>query len=181
MTADFDSLLREEINWAITQKLALSVQHQDDFRMRVKIVGPQGQVANTPVIWHDEDEKLRAMNAVSRTCRIVSAQAVMVTSDVRVLNVEAFCAHFNLAVPHSAAELKTFQKERWRVMEPYDYYMGNLPRPLWSELLMTFAYGPCVRKMLSLPYRVVDETFVFDEVKVDHEGLQIPMIPVWWV
>lgn len=181
MTIDFDGILQAEMAWAMEQKRRLSVARQDDFQMRVSVVGQRGEIARTPIQWDSEALKRRVMRALSQACKELDAAAVVVASDVRCLNLEAFCAFFSIAVPKGREDMDAFERERQRVMEPYDFYMGNLPRELWEEYLMVFAHGPRVKRALRCAYRVEGGSFVFEPVAEDGGVMSIPMIPAWWV
>jgi hypothetical protein len=177
---DFTALLHKEMAWAIEQKRACAVDRQDDFNMRVKVVGPIGQIATTPLRWEDEDQKRACMRAVSATCKIMMAQGVVVASDTRHYNMPKFCEFFHIPEPHTAEESKIWEIERRRIMKPYDYYIGNLPRALWLEALMVMARGPRVNLAMRSEYNVVDRTFVFETPVLISEQIDIRMVPPWW-
>lgn len=46
---DWNEILRHEIAWAITQRRQLGVGQDEAFQVRVQLVGPSGQVVNTPI------------------------------------------------------------------------------------------------------------------------------------
>jgi len=91
---NWDALLREEMDWAIAQKKTQDPKHEDEFRMRCRVVGPNGEWALLPLAWRNEEEKHRSMSALSNTCKAARAQAAMICSDVRILDTLAFCKHF---------------------------------------------------------------------------------------
>jgi hypothetical protein len=175
---DFDKLLDDEMDWAIAQRRALGPGN-DDFQMRVQIVGPVGQIAKTPLQWTSEQEKHKCMYVLAEVCRITVAQAAIVTSDIRRLEVDAFCKHFGIAPP-TPSTLDAFERERQRVMKPFDFYMGNLPPHLYADALMCFAYGPAVKKIRCCEYRASDGRLIFDPQLSQVTGLQIDMLRPWW-
>jgi hypothetical protein len=176
---DWDLMLRQEMDWAIAQRKELK-GGDDNFRMRIKIVGPGGQIANTPLIWHNEEEKRRVMFALSRTCQIVLAQAAIIVSDTRFLNVPGFCKHFKIPEP-GPGTWDDFERERLRILKGYDFYMGNLLRDTWEEALMVAIKGPGICVMASTPYRAEGGQYVFEPMKDSRGGkTEVNMLPAWW-
>jgi hypothetical protein len=181
MTPDLDLLLQEEIMWAIAQKQKCPVDEPEAFAMRVKVIGPIGQIANTPLQWGSMEQQHAMMAALSEVCKRTYAQAAIITTDIRYLLPEQFCEHFGLPMP-TPATLKQWNKERERVMKPFNYEFGKLPRHTWEEALMATAYGPRVSKMVTAKYQVQGNGFVFQppERLPDNGGLQVCMLPAWW-
>jgi hypothetical protein len=175
---DWDQILRQEMDWAIEQKR--KVTGDDEFTMRVKVVGPYGQIANTPVVWRNEQEKRKAMWAVSQTAKMTVSQAVIVTSDARFLNVPGFCKRFGIAEP-TPGNLEAFDLERRRVMKGFDFYMGNLPRDCFDENLLVAIRGPRVCRMAIAKYTVVKGVVVFEPTMEDKDAkVIVNMVPEWW-
>jgi hypothetical protein len=179
---NFGALLAEEMDWAISQKRRLGVEAGDNsFQMRVRIVGPNGELATTPLSWTSMDEKYRAMAALAEVCRITFARAAMVCSDVRTLNTEAFCVRYGVVRPQD--DMDGFERGRLRVMEEQigSLSFEDLPRDLCIEALMVFIKGPKVQLAQVCGYSVVDGVYVFEK-PVDLDGrVTIGMLPEWWV
>jgi hypothetical protein len=175
---DWDVLLRDEMGWAIEQRRRL--KGDEDFRMRVRIVGPNGEMANTPIQWQNAQEKSRWMRALSTTCKMTFAQAAIITSDARLLNTPGFCKRFNLVEPGPSG-WEAFEIERRRIMKGYDFYMGNLPRDCFNDTLMVAIYGPKVCKIGATMYSEVNGEIVFDPMDAKVEGkTKVFMLPAWW-
>jgi hypothetical protein len=176
---DWDELLREEMGWAMRQKR--NVIGDEQFTMRVKAIGPGGQIAKLPIVWRNEDEKRRAMWAVSRVAKDTLSQAVMVTSDARFLNTTGFCKRFGIAEP-TVATLEEFNRERFRVMKGFDDYMGNLPNDCYYENLIVAIRGPQVCRMASTRYALVNGALVFEPMDDNKNAttLRMDLIPAWW-
>lgn len=176
---DWDALLASEIEWAKKQRRR--VKGEEEFEMRVRIVGPGGEVANTPLRWTSENEKRRAMVALSLTCGMVGAKAAIVVSDSRFLNVPNFCKVFKIAEPKPGT-YEEWNQARHRIMEGFDHYMGNLPRETWDEALLVFIYGPKVKRFATIPYLTLGDQLEFEPVRDDKEGaVTINMLPPWWI
>lgn len=178
MEPNWDQLLNEEMEWGMGQLRRLKGK-DDSFEMRVKVIGPNGEIAKTPLRWRDEQEKRRAMAALSHCCMVMAAQAAMVCSDARFLNTPAFCRHFEIPEP-TPTTLDAFEKNRRRIMEPYDYYMGNLPPELYHDILMVWIEGPRVKRFAVMPYSRVDGRLQFEPKEEPPTSVQILMLPKWW-
>jgi hypothetical protein len=175
---DFEKLLDWEMDLAIAQRRTLGCG-TDDFQMSVKVIGPLGQIVPTPLQWHNEEEKYRAMRAVSQCCRLLAAQAVVVVMDVRSMEVDAFCRHFQIEPP-TRETFDTFDRERRRVMKPFGFYMGNLPPHLYRDALLAFAYGPRIKLVRCVGYRAEAGKLIFDPPIAQVKELSILMVPAWW-
>ena len=176
---DWNKLLLDEMEWAMAQKRAKG--DDEEFRMRVRIVGPGNQLVDTPLIWTSEREKKIAMDALSKTCGMVCAQAAVIVSDMRTLNVPAFCKHFNIAEPTSQND-DQFELDRRRVMKPLRFYMGNLPRHTFDEVLGVVIKGPRICRMALTRYTFAkDKAIVFEpiDLRVDRKA-SVNMLPAWW-
>jgi hypothetical protein len=174
---DWDRLLRNEMEWAIQQKRIVTTD--DGFKMRVKIVGPSAQIAHMPVTWANEDEKRRAMLAVSHTAKLTLSQAVIITTDARFVNVPGFCKRFGIA-ESTATNFEAFELERRRIMKGFDFYMGNLPADCYDDNLLVMVKGPRIARMMSTKYAIVEGVAVFEQVEDKGEKITIEMIPEWW-
>jgi hypothetical protein len=176
---DWDRLIREEMEWAISQKR--KVVEDDAFRMQVKIVGPSGQIARTPLTWSSEQEKQKAMWAVSQVAKLTCSQAVMVIADARMTNVSGFCKRFGIAEPTTTAGYESFELERRRVMKGFDSYMGNLPADCYEDGLTVAIRGPRVTRVATTKYKVVKGVVVFEPMFDDKESKgTVEMVPAWW-
>lgn len=175
---DWDQLLRSEMEWAIQQKR--NVTGDDEFVMRVKVVGPHGEIADTPVRWSSEEEKRKAMWAVSQAAKMTASQAVMITSDARYLNVTGFCKRFDIAQP-TPGNWEAFEQERRRVMKGFGFYMGNLPRDCFDDNLLVAIRGPRVTRMAVTKYAFVNGIVVFEPTLEDKDAkITVSMVPAWW-
>jgi hypothetical protein len=175
---DWDAVLRSEMDFAIEQRR--KVKGDEEFLMRVRVVGSHGQIANTPLRWCDKQEKRRAMHVLSEVCKITNAQAAIIVSDARHLNVPGFCKRFNLPEP-GPETLDAFEKERLRIMQGYDFYMGNLPRDTWEENLMVMIYGPRVCRMGIVEYTKSGDEIVFEPMMDNRDGeITVSMLQAWW-
>ena len=178
-------LLHDESAWAIETKRKSDIRDDDTFPQRIKIVGPNGEIARTPLLtWRSEAEKYRVMAVVSECCKLAFAQAVVVTTDTRYLLTDEFSDHFGIARP-TEETMDAWMKERFRVMKPYNHYMGNLPRHLFAEMLTVVIYGPRIKRMATVKYTLKDTAFAFEPVHLIDgangvDKLQLNMIPAWW-
>jgi hypothetical protein len=179
---DFETLLLGEMAWAIEQKRKLSIQDENGFRLRMKIVGPGDQIVDLPVALHSMTHKVQVMAALSVACKRIYANAVVVTSDCRYVLADKFCAHFSLTPPTAMTfEVERFNEERYRVMKAYGGEYARLPRHLWAEELLIFAYGPRVSLACRTRYRIEGEDFAFDPPELMTESeVTVKMIPAWW-
>ena len=89
MKVDIEELMQTEMRLAIEQKRRNP--KDDDFKMRIQIVGPGGSVADVPLQWTSHEDKERKMFILSLLCGKVSAVAAIVTTDTRRLHSENFC------------------------------------------------------------------------------------------
>ncbi len=180
---DFDNILTSELGWAVDQKRSLTPQDsQEAFQMRVRAVGPNGEIATIPgAIWSDRQQQRRVMQAVSEACKEIGAAAIVVTSDARFLLPKNFSEHFNIPMV-TLDTMESWEKERQRIMKGYGNLMGNLPRHTWDEALICSIYGPRVKKFGMLAYRAKGPEFVFDPPIITNEEskFQQYMIPAWW-
>jgi hypothetical protein len=175
---DWDAMLRDEMDWAIAQRR--QIRGEDEFTMRVKIVGPHGEVAVAPLQWTSGPEKRRAMSVLSATCCLVGALAAIIVSDSRFLDIPAFCKYFQIAEPQ-AGSFDAFERDRQRIMQGYDFYMGNLPRETFKEALVVAIRGPRVCRISTVEYTVADEEFTFLSAVSARDGaVEVQMLPAWW-
>jgi len=179
---DFDSLLDAETEHAIAKKRSLNPK-TEDFKPRCIIVGPGGEIAMLPILGWGED-RYRFMNAVSQTAKAAEAQAVMLTTDMRKLEPEAFCEHFGVPIP-TRKTIKEFQVNYRRILEDHNNTMANLPRACWSEMIIVAIYGPRVKIAKLIDYTWTDDgTYTFAEPMIVKDEaaqqLQIGIIPAWW-
>jgi hypothetical protein len=179
---DWDELVRDEMDWAIKERRR--VKGEEEFVMRVRIVGPHGELANTPLVWRDEQEKRSAMRALSFTCKITGAQAAVIVSDTRWLDVPGFCKCFNIPEPDFkvAGQYEEFEARRREIMPGFDWYMGNLPSECWKEALMVAVHGPKVKRLEIIEYRHDGDRLIFQDKMGDKDlgKVEIPMLPKWW-
>lgn len=173
----WDKLLAEEMAWAIAQRS--SVKGDEEFMMRVSIVGPGRQLMRTPLIWKSKDQKRLAMKLVAQVCGHINAMAVVVAMDARELNVAGFCRRFNLTEP-VPPDYEAFNRERARIMESFDNYMGNLPADCYEDTLIVWIKGPAVCLASKVKYRVHDSLTVFEPEERGSEKSQVLMLPEWW-
>jgi hypothetical protein len=179
ITIDWDRLISEEMEWAISLKR--KVVEDDGFRMQVKIVGPSGQIARTPLGWSSEHEKRKVMWVVSQVAKQTCSQAVMVTSDARMINVSGFCKRFGIAEPTTPAAYEAFELQRRLVMKGFDSYMGNLPTDCYEDGLIVAIRGPRITRLATTKYRIVKGVVVFEPMFDDKESKStVDMVLPWW-
>lgn len=173
----WDKLLADEMAWAIAQRT--EVKRDEEFMMRVSIVGPGRQLFRTPLVWKSEEQKRLAMKLVSHVCGQLSALAVVVATDARMLNVPGFCRRFNIAEP-IPPDYEAFNRERRRIMENFGNYMGNLPADCYEDALIVWIKGPAVCIVSQVKYQANGETIVFEPENRGSEKSQVLMLPEWW-
>ena len=178
---EFKELLHSEMAWAMERKRERP--GEDAFLMRVRIVAPGDQVVDTPLSWGSHQEKRLAMRVLSKVCEQMFAQAAVIVSDTRYLNVSAFCSHFGIPAPQQPGDFASFERERLRIMEPYEFDMGKLPRSTWEEALMVAIKGPKVNLMATTRYVAAAGMMSFEPMisAGDLDGkVEINMLPTWW-
>lgn len=174
---DWDGLLKSEMDAAVRQRARL--KGDDEFVMSVKMVSSRGDIADTCLIWRDGEDKRLVMKLVAQCCQVLGAQAVLVTSDARFLDVDGFCRRFN--VPRPEAGFEAFDRERRRVMAGFGDYMGNLPNDCYNDVLIVAVKGPSINRFVSTAYRVTENDIVFSKTEEQQTGfVEINLIPTWW-
>jgi hypothetical protein len=178
VAVDWDGLLKSEMGWAIAQRR--EVQGEDEFKMRVKIVGPKGEVATTPFVWNSERHKHLVMKLVSEMCKMLNAQAAIIVSDTRFLNVPGFCKCFQIPEP-GPGTWDAFHRERMKIMARFDYYFGNLPRETWDEALLVAIKGPRICRAAMTRYVNDGGKISFEPMNEMRDGnVHVGMLPTWW-
>ena len=176
---NWERLVDAEMEWAIEQKKRAG--NDGEFRMRVQIIGPAGEIADLGKTWSSEEEKHRLMQGTAYVCRVTNAQAAMITSDMRWCDSTSFCDYFKLPLP-KPEDGKEFQRTYSRILNEHGGSMANLPRQVWKEALGVALKGPRVEILRTMPYSFKDGKLVLAEPSIrPGEGRsRVTMLPAWW-
>lgn len=150
-----------------------------------EIEGKYGRRSTDAISWKNNQEKHRLMSLLSRTARQFQTPAIILSSDTFWLNAERFAEHFHLPPP-SKPSFETFRDQYHAILKrDYDGYLGNLPRELCTEAVITAIKGPGVEGcgFFSTAYtgRGKDIRFESTELQGGDCGYSdLAMLPDWW-
>jgi hypothetical protein len=175
-----DALLLLVQNWK-------KVGEDAAFSPVVTLIGPGAQMADVSkqMAWGDEHEKLLKMHALTAVCRTVGALGVVLSSDVRLVEMETFARYFQIDVPIPFATEENWNLVRQRYLrilnDDYGGEVENLPHSLWRDSIMTVCKGPGVGHLqFQTEYNAtVDGIVKLGETSIS-DGGDIEMLHPWW-
>lgn len=132
--AFLQALVEQEFAWAKKQKR--QIKYTDDFKMRVTVVGPGWQVARLPNTWSEREEMRELLAKTAYLAKALKNKAVMVASDARFTEAEAFIEHFKLPQIGPEYTGEQFRNDYHRILKEHGGLMQNLPRHVWGEVVM---------------------------------------------
>jgi hypothetical protein len=189
---DVNNLLNKLILVARDDRASKPYSSDESFVPKVLLIGPYDETTVIPIGWRNEADKYAKLEIVADAARRTLSQAIVLISDTRWLQSNAFCEHFKIDPPRSTepADVEEFQKRYLAILSQHDGQIKNLPRHLWSEAVMVAIKGPmCGTHSLLAPYTQgpgdkvrylprEDQPFRKDS-QTWKEKMNI--IPDWWV
>ena len=156
------------------------------FPALVTLIGPGGQMADLSkeMLWRSENEKHHKMNALSLVCRTVRARGVILSSDARLVEMEAFARYFRIDVPLPIAtedDWNMLCKRYLRILnDDYGGEVKNLPHSLWRDSIMTVCKGPGIGHLqFQTEYNATADGIVIGETSTIGGG-ELEMLKSWW-
>jgi hypothetical protein len=160
-----------------------------NFNPKGTVVMPDGTEHDLPLGHKGYEDKRRKMYAVSQTCKVIGASALIVRFLATAPDLAKIGAEMHLSVPHPLMDHAKFEYFQERLNEFVrkktggSERFGKLPREYIKDFVIVSAIGPGLEDSGVLaPFDWKDGKLIVDESQVDKDGGQcrFDMVPKWW-